>query len=87
MRTVVSVTSNYMVGAVLLLGGGKLVKSERPGNRTIFHIETPEDLDAEVTETKRLAQSGGYGLVLDIGVYTDKLNVLRDETKKFGRTP
>jgi hypothetical protein len=82
-------TDSYMIGAVMLSEGGRLVKSEQRNGRTTFYIENDDADNAEAValmETKRLAQAGGHGIVLDIGIYTENLHILQDETKKARRT-
>jgi hypothetical protein len=82
-------TDNYLIGAVMLSEGGRLVKSEQRNGRTTFYIENDDADNAEAValmETKRLAQAGGHGIVLDIGTYTAHLRTLHEVTKKSRRT-
>lgn len=83
------VTARTKIAAALMCKGAELVECRRQtGNNSliVFELAIPTKLEPELEDLKALLAKGGFGLLLDLGMYTETYSKLKDKIRAIQRS-
>ena len=83
-------TGHTKSAAALICKGATLIECRRqPGNDAliVFDLSIPRELEPQMDELKALLHQGGFGLLTDLGMYTETYSTLKDKIRAVQRSP